>query len=715
MNPFRRIHAKIAANSNFGMKIIGAKRRGGVAKKLKRTLRKVAKFNLLKFLRKQMCIEKPENYSSTVLKHDEMIWMRKCKVIEELNLGKRQRKTSTDLNQNAFGSTSPSKTICIEISTDDSSDSTTEKKSVKKQLMDFATKHLPPKDMFRDLLQIMKDNGVKISRTPDNLFETDFEILKFPFGSYLNIGVERSIKNYYKPNFIRKPVSLVTSPHKTENFVNQHSSGILLLDIAIYLVTPKQTKSTTTQCLTIMGRINCEVFDDPFVIGLYCGKIPTQNTINEVLKTFVDEMKHFETNHLILDDEFSFKVKINAFICDPLSHSLVTSTALPNTPFGCKKCKQKGVVNSESSIVAYPKHGNLSSERYDEDFDFLIDREHHIGASVLKDLKVGLVTQFALDYKLIICNGVMKSLMNLWKNGELEYRLNSKVQKKINCDLAAMAQFCPRELSQRQLSLENVTNWSASDWKEFLLYYSPIVLKSRMKQNNYVHFLYFHLAMRILISTEPAQFDTQSYMFGLLINTFFVDFKILYSNEKIDYNMHSLLHFEENLRMLKSFKKLNGFVYEEQISMIEEAIGDSLDELNLDETGERIIENSRTMTENKINEVIYTTYPHVNVKGELVFKNFTLSKHEPDNHVIMVDGVIRIEGIENDIARNQIFIVGRRYQKVEIMFQAPMSDQRLLLVSSLSPLYTFYLKDVISKAVKIEHHKDGIFISSLIT
>jgi hypothetical protein len=275
-----------------------------------------------------------------------------------------------------------------------------------------------------------------------------------------------------------------------------------------------------------------------------------------------------------------------------------------------------------------------------------------------------------------------------------------------------MSANCPREFVKRPRSLDELSQWDSSDWNEFLLYYSPIALKSRMPQRYYVHFLYLHLAMRILMSSDSNNSEANSFILGQLLNTFIADFTTLYGSDKVDYNVHNLLHFEQIQQKLGSLKKLNGFIYESQISMFN-SILDANESVNLEEIGEKLIENSNTMIENKVNELINTTYPFISGKGELVFKKFTIAITEPDNHMMTRDSVVKVEAICSDQVTGEIFIIGKRYEKVEIMFQAPLSNQKLFLVTNLSPLHTFRLDDVVSKAVKIDN-KDGIFVQPLI-
>lgn len=673
------------------------------SKRISKTLRKVVKINLLNILNdtlKRPIVNK--------LKHKQLIDLRKTKIKEEFH-GTPNGKNRLSNKENM----SPNATVSfIEFSSNESSPN--QKPSLRQQLMNFAQKHNPRPEMFEDLLNIMKTNGLKIPRSPESFFDKKFEVVKLSFGNYLNIGIERGIKNYYRPCFIRKPMALVTSS-------DDHSSPTqpretLLLDVAIYIVKSKVCNGLTVpQCMIVLGRINCKVFDDPFVIGIYYGAFPTPTIGNEILKIFVDEMQSLQTREVVIGGNQAFNVKLNAIVSDPISNSLITCTSLPNSLYGCSKCNQKANLEIDNGYTSFPSTNFLATLRSDDDFKYLLHNDHHTAQPLLAQLDLGLISQFVLDYKIIVCKGVMKHMMNLWIRGRLDYRLNKETQNKISRDLILMTANCPREFVKRPRSLEEMPSWDGSDWNEFLLYYSPIALKSRMPQRYYVHFLYLHLAMRILMSSDSSNAEANSFILGQLLNTFIADFTTLYGSNKVDYNVHNLLHFEHIQQKLGTLKNLNGFVYESQINMVNACL-DSSPEVNLEEIGEKIIDNSNLLVDNKVNELIYTSYPHVNSRAELVFKNFVITIQEPDNHVIMRDAVVRIEVICNDTTNREILLLARRYEKIEIMFQAPLSNQKLLLVSSLSKeAQTYKLSDIICKAVKFDHPKDGIFIMPLIT
>lgn len=687
---------------------VSPKAKRNLSRKFRKTLGKVIKVNLMDALNSVTEPLKVKIKNKRKEKErKELIVLRKNKVKDEFHsASKPSTANKENVNPNATN------VRFIEFS---SSEFSPAKKSLRQQLLEFAKKHNPRPEMLDDIYNLMNRNGLQVYTSPDKGFfekEKDYDVVKLKYGLYLNFGIERSIKKYYRPSFIRKPMALVTSSDDPINY--SQPAEIILLDVAVYIVKSTVCNGLTQpQCMIIFGRINCQVFDDPFVIGVYNGAFPTPTIGNEIMKHFVAEVESLKTREIVIGGNQPFVVQLNAVVCDPISNSLITCVSLPSSLFGCSKCSQKANLELDEGYTSFPTTMTLATLRCDDDFKYLTRNEHHIAQPLLSQLELGLISQFVIDYKIIVCKGVMRHLVGLWMNGKLDYRINKDVQNKISQDLLDMTACCPVEFTRTPRRFDEYTQWEAADWNLFLLYFSPIALKGRMSRAYYINFLYLHLAMRIMMSSNHVNSEANSFVLGQLLNIFTADFVKLYGNEKVDYNVHNLLHFEQIQQRVGPLRKLNGFVYDQQIEMVNSHLGAS-DEVNLEEIGEKILDNSMALKQNKINELVNTTYPYVNSRGELVFKDFTISTHLPDNHVIIKNAVVEVKGIQYEGANRDIVVFGRRYEKSEIMFQAPLSHQRLLLVQDLSPVFNFKASDILYKAVRLER-RGVVYVQQLIT
>lgn len=207
------------------------------------------------------------------------------------------------------------------------------KPSLREQLKEFTQKHNPSTDMFEDMLQIMESNGVNVPRNINTLFEplNMFEVTSMSFGQYLNFGITKNLENIVKTLMAKKSTKL---PKKK-----------LLIDIAIYIIKskPDENNQKPPHHLIILGRLPVISYADVFVIGIYKGAFPTLLIGNHILKPFNEELAFLEQNEIVIEQQ-SFKMEVNAIVCDPLANSITTCTALPDSIWGCSRCDQAGTL-----------------------------------------------------------------------------------------------------------------------------------------------------------------------------------------------------------------------------------------------------------------------------------------------------------------------------------------------------------------------------------
>lgn len=60
----------------------------------------------------------------------------------------------------------------------------------------------------------------------------------------------------------------------------------------------------------------------------------------------------------------------------------------------------------------------------------------------------------------------------------------------------------PREFARQPRSLDYLDKWKATEFRQFLLYTGPVVLKSVVSSDMYHHFLSFTIPMSILLNSD---------------------------------------------------------------------------------------------------------------------------------------------------------------------------------------------------------------------
>lgn len=560
--------------------------------------------------------------------------------------------------------------------------------------------------------QILKSSRVYVKIPSANTLNhtlvkstTDYQVIRMSSGHYLNFGVERSLHTYLQS-------------HPNLNFNN----SCLNLSIGLYVI-----KSTTDRgielprYLIILGKIANVLHqavpnaftNTSFIIGIYEGSFPTPTIANEILRPFVDEMKEMTTKSPIepFNGRKISRIGLYAFICDPIANSIFTCTSLPDSLYGCSKCRVKSElrVDGQYNSTRFPASCGTENLRLDEDFKYCLDSDFHLDVPIVLELNVGLVSQTSIDYKYTVCLGVMKQLVTLWTKGKLDYRINRNSWLRMMEHLETLAKGCPEELQKPFHFSDDTDSWDAYHWKLFLVYFAPIVLQSHLPRKFYAHFLNLHLASRVMINQYKSR-KHSALIVGLLLSRFTTDFASLYGEEYIDYNVHNLIHFEDTISQLGSIESVGGFSYEDQFNFVHSLIQYNQN-ISIDEIAEQILyRNNCSMS--SMSRMHMTEKPyHIDRNFNLIFDNFFFNTRHPNNYILTTKGIFEINEIINNC--EQILIVGRKFMNVDVFYQAPIQEEKVVSVSESGYVEIITLNEIITKLMKFET-VTGFFMMPLI-
>ena len=123
--------------------------------------------------------------------------------------------------------------------------------------------------------------------------------------------------------------------------------------------------------------------------------------------------------------------------------------------------------------------------RTDVSFNAFEDEDHHKDISPLVELNIGMVSQFPQNYMHLVCLGVVKRLLLLWKKGPLRYRLGSQDLNQISDSMLSLKGYVPCEYSSKPRSLDVIDRCKAAEFRQFLLYTGPQVLLNVVHRNIY--------------------------------------------------------------------------------------------------------------------------------------------------------------------------------------------------------------------------------------
>ncbi|XDV26081.1 hypothetical protein PO909_029878, partial [Leuciscus waleckii] len=156
--------------------------------------------------------------------------------------------------------------------------------------------------------------------------------------------------------------------------------------------------------------------------------------------------------------------------------------------------------------------------------------------------------------------GVVRQMASMWldsDNHEKPYYIGNRVNEldeqllliKPPCNITRV----PRSLQQRRF-------WKASEWQNWLLFYSIFVLKGILPRVFYQHWLvlvtFMYLLCKVIITTEDIQKCEK------LVVDFVKQFETLYGKTHVSFNVHLCLHLPESVRNWGPLWAHSGYIFE---------------------------------------------------------------------------------------------------------------------------------------------------------
>ena len=207
----------------------------------------------------------------------------------------------------------------------------------------------------------------------------------------------------------------------------------------------------------------------PFIAALHCAPHKPQDL--DFLQDFVVELKKLMINGISFDGSPAKPVVLKCFLCDAPAKALIKGTIQYNGRYGCDFCEVRGEFDG-IMLFLYKGKG-----RTDKSFREQSNPEHHKSFSPLLALEIDMIKQFPIDAMHCIDLGVTKRLILLWKEGTLVHRLSSGKIKLLGDYHCSLKPFLPSEFNRKPRSLEELKPWKATEFRTFLMYSGPVILK----------------------------------------------------------------------------------------------------------------------------------------------------------------------------------------------------------------------------------------------
>jgi len=305
------------------------------------------------------------------------------------------------------------------------------------------------------------------------------------------------------------------------------------------------------------------VTNSPFPIGIFCGT-SKPDPLDIYLKDFINELEFLIQGGIEINGK-KYKVVLHNFVCDAPARAYLKCVKSHTGYSACDKCTEYGeYVNGR---IIFPNITATNCKRTNTSFRLQTDENYHLGTSPLTKLPIDFIKCFPIDYSHNVCLGIMRKLLNTWISGQpLSVKLSGHFFKQISKHLQQLRIYIPFEIHRKLRGLEDLPRWKGTEFRTFLLYVGPIVLKDNIDIAAYEHFLLFHVGISILVSDKHISEFSLKYVKKIL--TFIQHSENIYGRQFLIYNVHLLSHLTDDVDIFGPLDEFSTFPFENYLGKL---------------------------------------------------------------------------------------------------------------------------------------------------
>lgn len=437
--------------------------------------------------------------------------------------------------------------------TDKESDSEPEEeKSLCQFLVNWNARHTITREAMKDLLGGLRVHGYpELPLDPRTLLQTNctYVVENRCGGSYVYLTLVKSLQSALSK---MRDANIASN---TELCLQFNIDGLPVFNSGSHCLWP------------ILCRVVKPFISPVCVVALYAGR-KKPNDFREFLRPFVEEMMVLLQNGIALATGVICKVAIHSFVCDAPARAEVRSTKHVNFHQGCDKCTVEGIYTKERRMTF---NSTKSTKRCDADFDLLLQAdEYRVADCILRDLKIGMVTQFPVDYMHLTLLGLVRRMARDWQDGMLHskafpFPVRRATVNALQAAVSNVASKMPHDFQRQCRSIQECDSWKATEARQFLLYLGPVVLRDVLDTKMYEHFKLLSTAIRCLCCEEflALNIDNATSWLERFVN----DYTKYYGNKCV-YSVHAHCHIADDARMFGALDGISAFPFESYLGRL---------------------------------------------------------------------------------------------------------------------------------------------------
>lgn len=301
--------------------------------------------------------------------------------------------------------------------------------------------------------------------------------------------------------------------------------------------------------------ISCKILSrqfnvPPITFGCFQG---TSKPAQEFLIDLSHELSVITRGSVQIGDH-ELKIRIVGFSCDSPARCFCKNIKGSNSRQGCERCDCKAA--KVDYVMTFDKF-DLSTLRTNEKFRELCHYlEHHKGIPpiLMKIDSLDMVLDFFLDALHLCDQGATKrytsKLMGKAKRASVIQMSEGQISR-LEAEMLTLKSSVSNDFQRPLVLVKFYAQWKGCTFRDFALYFAPLLLKPLLSDRVYAHFLKYSVALRILrsrsLTTNEAMLDVAQ----RLLNEFVSEYDSIIGYKDTVYCIHSLIHLPSDVRRTK--------------------------------------------------------------------------------------------------------------------------------------------------------------------
>lgn len=481
------------------------------------------------------------------------------------------------------------------------SDKSTESMSLDAGLLLFMILFSIPRHAMQYLLTLLAKFSFNVPKTVYLLKKSQhhltLKIVDVKDGKYAYIGIRDNLE-----------LMLTSGNINIENF-EQDADGAFILPIDLSVDGLPLYRSSSVSLWPILLRIHGSKLILP--VACFCG-IGKPN-LQRYSHKLVAELKEI--------CQFGFRFQKNIiklcrssikFICDAPAKAFLMNIKSHTAKLGCSYCRSLGSYFDRrvifSSVVDIAR----------SDFCYLNTEENNqLGTSPLAEV-VGLYNAFVPDYMHCVCLGMVRKLFFRLFRRTSRQRIRGRIRAEdtisIDEEIEIFAKYTPTEFQRRVRSLSNLEHFKATEFRQFLLYFSPFIFKKYLAPRYYDNMMLLHFAIYVFSTNRLRHLLSYAHN---CIQLFVEQLENLYGRQSLTYNAHTLLHLHEFVEQNGPLDQFSAFPFENYLGKLK-----------------RRIKKTRGIFQHSLNQMIDLRSIHTDMVPE---ENTLYFSSKPPNNCCVID------------------------------------------------------------------------------